>query len=181
MQPPEPVAPQTYADWCVWLDQLEIGTHDEDLLLSAERSRTDWTAAVAKLFATRLHTSLNNRLNRIGRSMEQRLGACREEASVTLALVRARQEFQGLGRFGNVTSFPEALREGVRNLVRHHVDARQAALEKSALADRSGRLSLAIRRTPLNLQLAVASTVQDVAARGEAPGRRIIVDQPGVT
>lgn len=174
------VPPGSYAEWCVWLDALGRGDCDSELLRLAALSRTIWTAAVAGLFATRVHEAMNDRLNRLGRSLEQRLGRCRDETSVTLALVQTRQEFQALGRFAEIETFPEALRQGLRDLVRQHVATRQETLEKSALADRSGRLALAVRRSPLDQPGSARSPGPSPFPSGDAaPARRIILDQPG--
>jgi hypothetical protein len=172
--------PGTYADWCDWADALEAGTCDAELLRLAALSTTIWTAAVARMFSTRTHDALNARLNRAGRRLERKLGACRDEASVSLALAQARHDIQALARFAECVTFPDALREGLRNLVDHHARTRQEALEKSARADPSGRLALAVRRTPLHPQ----PCGPDLPPRQSGPdaeppiGRRIIMDQP---
>ena len=174
-QPAPSTAPISYDDWCVWVDALEAGSCDAELIRLASLSRTTWTAAVAKLFARRAHDALNARLNRVGSSLQRRLSDCRDEASISLALVHARRSLHALGEFADLDVFPDALREALGDLVRHHVRARQEALEKSARADRTGRLALALRRSPLDQR----GPVQPFAARAPAAaptGRRIILD-----
>lgn len=171
--------PGSYADWCAWVDALESGRCDAELLRLAALSRTTWTAAVARMFSTRAHDALNARLNRVGRRLERQLSGCRDEASVSLALAQARQDIHALERFAECPVFPEALREGLRNLVRHHVSARREAIEKSARADRSGRLSLAIRRSPLHQRPPASASLPGEFEPDPAlpAGRRIIMDQ----
>jgi|GEM_PF-4483690 len=171
--------PRTYADWSCWLAAFAKANCDGELLRLAGESRTEWTAAVAQMFGARMHRAMTDRLDAVGRRLSGRLQGCASEAALTLALVQARQEFQALARFAELRVLPQALRDGLESLVRDHLDGTQKALEKAAVADRTGRFALVLRRSPVNQPPAVEAAPRPPARLDAAPpsGRRVMMDE----
>ena len=69
---------------------------------------------------------------------------------IVVDLVNARREFGQLRRFAALDCVPGPLRDAMNDLIGHHLESRQRALEKSAAEDKTGRLSYLVGRNRLD-------------------------------
>lgn len=140
----------TYADWSGWFEAFARGGEDDDLLARAASSELTISSATVDSIGRRAVEALDLRLAQVGTMLQNGLRRIRGEQDAVRAILNARSAFVLLRRYAELPCWPDALRNGLSDLVDQHVAERQKNLLRNAAEDRTGQLATAIRNNPLD-------------------------------
>lgn len=142
-------APTSYSEWSACIEALEAGLNDELVIQAMAQGDLSWTSGVANLFSERISGAFNTRLKRCADRMTRDLSHGSDETTLVRALLDTRRSLSLLHRVGEISAFPQMLRDHLCTEVKRYAERAQRSLEDSAKHDLSGRLSSLIRHNNL--------------------------------
>lgn len=144
--------PHTYFDWMNILKIFRSGSDDDGVLQAMLQGTISWQSGVAERFIQNLADSVQERLNLASDRFTQELKrAYGQERIIVSALLRLRREFRFLLQAVNLPAIPREERSQLCQLVKDDAASVQSSLEKSAQADRSGKLASIIKNNRIDL------------------------------
>jgi hypothetical protein len=142
--------PASYAEWSQWFEEFALGGNDEALFVRAASGVLPWSAGTAERLSKRAGAALAARLEATGRALQSGFGRCRTAQDVERAILDARRCLAMLGRYAGLSCWPATLSTQLSALIAETAADLQQNLLRSAAADRTGRLAMALRRTPVD-------------------------------
>ena len=168
--------PASYAQWSLWFDEFASGGNDEALFVRATSGALPWSAGTAERLAERAGAALAARLEAAGLALQSALGRCRTAQDVERAVLDARRCLAMLGRYAALSCWPATLTTQLSALIADTAADLQKNLLRSAATDRTGRLAMALRRTPVDaLDRVVVPLEGPPSPLPPATGRRILL------
>lgn len=168
--------PHTYASWVDCLELFESEQDDSSALLAMEAGTLDWTPGVAERIATVIQRTFEARLTRLVDRIQMDLRRCAgTDLAISNVLLMGRRRAVPLRRLATLKSFPEYVRQHFEASLDGCLKQAQAALEDSALTDRSGRLGSLIRKHPLHQLPDATSAPVERAEPIKLTSRRVIL------
>jgi hypothetical protein len=143
--------PTTYAEWVKCFDVLKLGSNDDETIFIMEQGAISWTSGVAERFASELFDVINYRINDAAKKFQRSLdGARGNEVVIVNALLSVRKELSFLKRLTNLPAIPPDKKEHFTQQILEYANNTQQSLEKSALADRTGRLGSLVKNNRID-------------------------------
>jgi hypothetical protein len=168
--------PASYAQWSLWFDEFALAGNDEALFIRATSGALPWSAGTAERLSERAGAALAARLDAAGLGLQSALGRCRTAQDVERAVLDARRCLAMLERFAALSCWPATLTTQLSAIITETAADLQKNLLRSAAADRTGRLAMALRRTPVDaLDRVVVPREVSPSTPPPATGRRILL------
>lgn len=143
--------PHTYSEWVEVLELLRNKKGDEEVLEAMLQGTLEWQSGVAERFARKLIEVIDYRLGLECKKYQRELNHFYgQEGVLVQALISIRKELIFLSRVVSLPAIPTEERERCYQFVVEQAKSIQSSLEKSAKADRSGKLAYIIRNNRVN-------------------------------
>ena len=143
--------PHTYSEWVSVLDIFKSKSNDSEVLTAMKNGTVEWQSGVAERFSKRLIDAVNHRMNAASDKFQKDMSRTNgTEGATVQAILALRKEMAFLAKAIDLPALPENHRQQYVQLVRDQADTMQKALEDTAKADRSGKLSSIVRNHKVN-------------------------------
>lgn len=143
--------PHTYSEWVSVLDIFKSKSNDSEVLTAMKNGTVEWQSGVAERFSKRLIDAVNHRMNAASDKFQKDMSRTNgTEGATVQAILALRKEMAFLAKAIDLPALPENHRQRYVQLVRDQADTMQKALEDTAKADRSGKLSSIVRNHKVN-------------------------------
>jgi hypothetical protein len=139
---PPIIVPTTYYEWVKTFDMLKAKSDDEAVLLVLNQGLFLWQDGIAERFERKLLDTVNERikvaLHDFNHQFESFWG---KEAQIVQALLDLRKEFKLLSQVVSIPCIPETVSAQYCEMLHKQAEAIQDAIEHSARADRTGKMT----------------------------------------